>query len=206
MDHYFIASDHLLNLPASGPHPLNFEWLRDTQDAVTSLRGQCNRGISGFLKRKFDGFELVCFTEKKKEENDHWKICLTNEAMVPAIAWFHKVLGHPGMNRLLKAIHRYFHPNLRKLIYSFRCNACQRHKVNERGWGYLAPRDVRTSPWEQVDVDLIGPWRITTSTNRTYEFLALTCIDRVTGLAELIRIDNKESSHVADKFEECWLT
>ena len=56
-----------------------------------------------------------------------------------------------------------------------------------------------------MDVDLIGPWRITTSTNRTYEFQALTFVDRVTGLAELIRIDNKESAHVADKFAECWL-
>ncbi len=54
-------------------------------------------------------------------------------------------------------------------------------------------------------MDLIGPWKITTSTNRAYEFVALTCIDRVMGLAELIRIDNKESAHVADKFAECWL-
>ncbi len=54
-------------------------------------------------------------------------------------------------------------------------------------------------------MDLIGPWKITTGTNRTYEFLALTCIDRVTGLAELIRIDNKESAHVADKFAEFFL-
>ena len=56
-------------------------------------------------------------------------------------------------------------------------------------------------PWEQADVDLIGSWKIMMSTNRTYEFLALTCIDRVTCLAELIRIDNKESDHVANKFE-----
>ncbi len=69
----------------------------------------------------------------------------------------------------------------------------------------MSARDIRTAPWEQVDVDLIGPWKITTSTNRTYEFLALSCVDRVIGLAELIRIDNKESFNVADKFAECWL-
>ncbi len=54
-------------------------------------------------------------------------------------------------------------------------------------------------------MDLIGPWKNTTSTNQTYEFLVLTCIDRVKRLAELIRIDNKELAHVADKFAECWL-
>ncbi len=97
-------------------------------------------------------------------------------------------------------MHSYYHPNLQKLIDSFCCKACQRHKVNEQGWGHLAARDIRTAPWEQVDVDLIGPWKITTSTNRTYEFCALTCIDHVTGLAGLIRIYSKELANVADKF------
>ena len=103
-------------------------------------------------------------------------------------------------------MNRYYHPNLRKLINDFKCDACQRYKVDGRGFGHLAPRDVRAAPWEQVDVDLIGPWTITTRTNRTYEFNALTCIDRVTGLSELIRIENKEANHVADKFAECWLS
>ena len=99
----------------------------------------------------------------------------------------------------------FYYPKLRSKIGSFQCDTCQRFKSNGCGWGHLAPRDVQTSPWEQVDVDLIGPWKITTRTNRTYKFLALTCIDRVTGLAELIRVDSKESAVVADKFAECWL-
>ena len=103
-------------------------------------------------------------------------------------------------------MHEYYHPNLQKLIDSFRYDACQWHKVGERGYGHLAARDIRTAPWEQVDVDLIGPWKITTSTNRTYEFLALICVDRVIGLAELISIDYKESAHVAEKFAKCWLS
>ena len=37
------------------------------------------------------------------------------------------------------------------------------------------------------------------------EFSALTSIDRVTGLPELIRIDEKTSAHVSKKFEESWL-
>ncbi len=90
-------------------------------------------------------------------------------------------------------MHQYYHPNLQKLIDSFLCDTCKRHKVNEQGWGHLAARDVRTAPWEQVDVDLIGTWKITMSTNRTYEFLALNCVDHVTGLAKFIWIDNKKS-------------
>ena len=37
-------------------------------------------------------------------------------------------------------------------------------------------------------------------------FHALTCIDRITNLSELIRIDDKSSEHVAAKFKECWLS
>ena len=120
--------------------------------------------------------------------------------MVPAIAWFQEVLAHPRKKHLIYGMHRYYHPNLRKLIDSFCCDVCQWHKSGKRGYGHLAARDVRTAPWEQVDVDLIGQWKITTSTNRTYEFLVFTCIDRITGLAQMIQIDNKESAHVADKF------
>ena len=45
-----------------------------------------------------------------------------------------------------------------------------------------------------------------TITGRIYEFSALTSIVRVTGLTELIRLDNKTSEHVAKKFEESWLS
>ena len=87
---------------------------------------------------------MVCLTEKGQDEKYHWKICMTDEAVMPAITWFHEVLSHPGRTGLFDAMHLYYHPNLRKLIDSFRCNACQRHKVNERGWGHMSARDIRT--------------------------------------------------------------
>ena len=214
MDNYFETSyllqlpsmkESMLNLPVSEQNPLNYDWLKDLQDADPVLRRNGEQGISGFSLRTFDETELVCYTEPGKDENDHWKICLTDETLQPAITWFHQVLGHPGQHRLFAGMNGYFRPKLRKTIDSFVCDACQRHKADGRGWGHLVPWDVRAAPWEQVDVDIIGPWKITTRTNRTYEFLALTCIDRVTGLAELIRIDSKDSDHVADKFAEAWL-
>ena len=103
-------------------------------------------------------------------------------------------------------MHRYYHPDLRKIIENFQCDACQRYKVDGRGLGHLPPRDVRTAPWEQEDVDLIGPWKVQTKTGRIYDFIALTSIDRVTGLAELIRVENKTSDHIATKFDESWLS
>ena len=62
----------------------------------------------------------------------------------------------------------------------------------------------RLIPWDEVAVDLIGPWSIEIHDEQV-EFKALTCIDMVTNLAEIIRIDNKSSQHIADQFQNCWL-
>ena len=63
MDNYFAVSYHMLNLPSSGPNPLDLEWLCDTQDTVPRLRHQCDEGISGFSKQSSDGVDLICFTD-----------------------------------------------------------------------------------------------------------------------------------------------
>ena len=44
---------------------------------------------SGFHKKKFAGEELVCFTEKDKDEDNNWKICLSDSVVHHAIKPFH---------------------------------------------------------------------------------------------------------------------
>ena len=60
-------------------------------------------------------------------------------------------------------------------------------------------------PWTEVVVDLIGPWTIVVG-NEEYEFNALTSIDTTLNLVEMIRIDEKSSQHVRNKFEQSWLS
>lgn len=204
LDDYFHISDSLLNLPSTENNPLSYVWLKDMQDGDAQLESKCNSTEPHFHWRTFGDTKLVCYTDKDK--SDDWKICLTDEAVEHAVTYFHQLLNHPGKHRLLQGMSRFYHPRLRQVIEAIRCDACQRYKVEGRGYGHLPARDVRTAPWEQVDVDLIGPWKVQTGTGRVYEFLALTSIDRVTGLPELIRIDNKTSEHVASKFEESWLS
>ena len=55
--------------------------------------------------------------------------------------------------------------------------------------------------WEEVTIDLIVPWTIKVN-DRQVEFNALTCIDTASNLVEPIRIDNKSSAHVCDKFTQ----
>ena len=54
-------------------------------------------------------------------------------------------------------------------------------------------------------MDLIGPWKVKVG-ERDLVFQALTCIDTVTNLAEVVRIDNKSAAYIAMHFENEWLS
>ena len=53
-------------------------------------------------------------------------------------------------------------------------------------------------------MDLIGPWTIPID-GTDHTFRALTVIDTVTNLVEIVRISNKTAAHVALHFENSWL-
>ena len=58
--------------------------------------------------------------------------------------------------------------------------------------------------WNEVAVDLIGPWAIKVG-NEEVEFNALTYIDPVTNLVEIIRINEKTAEHCSQQFKDLWL-
>jgi hypothetical protein len=80
------------------------------------------------------------------------------------------------------------------------CDVYQRTKLSGLGYSQLPPCDTLMGPWFEVAIDLIGPWNDTIS-SRVFTFQALACIDTVTNLAEVIRIDNKSSVHISMLFE-----
>ena len=63
---------------------------------------------------------------------------------------------------------------------------------------------MRSEPFEEVAVDLIGPWKITVR-GKSYEFNALTSIDTVTNLVEIVRIERKTSHHIKQKISQSWM-
>jgi hypothetical protein len=73
-----------------------------------------------------------------------------------------------------------------------------------KGYGLLPEREVRVAPWEEVAIDLIGPWKVKVG-SKVCEFNALMCIDTASNLIELVRIDNKTATHIRDKFLQTWL-
>ena len=101
----------------------------------------------------------------------------------------------------------FFHKDLRNIIEDIvsQCDACQRFKQAGRGYGKTAPREAVLSPWREIACDLIGPWKLDVG-NQLCTFSALTIIDTVTNLVEIVRLDNHSAAHVALHFENTWLS
>jgi hypothetical protein len=84
------------------------------------------------------------------------------------------------------------------------CDACQRYKDQGRGQGALPPRQDVSTPFEEIAADLIGPWSIDIN-GQTLQIQALTIADIATTLAEIVRIEDQSSQHVANLFDNSWL-
>jgi transposase InsO family protein len=117
------------------------------------------------------------------------------------------VLNHAGMDRIFTTIKAAFHhPHLRVSIASLLhvCATCQKHKLSGKGYGHLAPREALFQPWYEVATDTIGPWTVKVD-GVEFPFYALTMIDTVTNLTELVRMPSTQSQYAVFAMEMGWL-
>ena len=70
----------------------------------------------------------------------------------------------------------------------------------------VPPRNDTNQPWEEVAVDLAGPWEIEVTQLGKVKIFTFTIIDTSTNLAEIKRIDNKTSAHISQLFVNEWLS
>jgi hypothetical protein len=89
-------------------------------------------------------------------------------------------------------------------IEKLKCKDFQNHKLEGRGYGLLPKQELWIAPWEEVTINLIGPWKVKVNGQKV-GFNALTCIDTASNLVKLIRVDNKTAKHIHDKFTQSWL-
>jgi len=158
-----------------------------------------------YQMQQVHGVNVLCFIPGP---NEPWKIAIPTASLTEVIRWFHQYLNHAGSTRLFNTINNhYWHPHLRRQVNDFvsKCDTCQRYKLIGRSYGKLPELQATVAPWTEVAVDLIGPWIVDLGNNQFVTFMALTMIDPVTGLAELVRINNKTSEHIAMLFENEWL-
>jgi transposase InsO family protein len=188
------------------PFQLNFEVIRQAQTQDETLRVHRQTQPTRFLQRQYAADTLLyCFIPTPGAVG---KIYLPDCLVADTVRWYHLALGHCGMTRLNDTIRMHFYnPLILKTCVAEvqKCDTCQRLKAVGRGQGMTAGRIAPLVPWEEVAVDLIGPWTLSLGEQKI-PFSALTMIDMVTNLVEVARIENKTAKHVAMKFENTWLS
>jgi transposase InsO family protein len=182
--------------------PLAFPDIHTAQQADPSVQALLD--LERYETQDFYGTPLV----SRHDDNDQWRIVMPEALIDPSIDWYHHVLGHTGTARLCQTLRTHFwirqlQERVDQVVLS--CDSCQRNKNPGPGQGHLPPRQDVGLPWEEVAVDLVGPWKVTVLDTGTIEFFALTMIDTTTTLSEIVRIENKTSQHVAMQFENAWL-
>ena len=187
-------------------NPITMLNIQQHQFEDVALNDRRNLEPHRFPIKYIQGRPLICYRLVPHAPESDWKIALPTSLIDETIRWYHLVLGHCGEQRLYDTIRSRFQvPNLRRYCQQFTCQTCQKNKQLGPGYGHLPPRHAPLLPWDAVAVDLIGPWTIKVG-DQDLEFNALTCIDPVTNLVEMIRIDRKTAAHVSQQFANTWLS
>ena len=198
--------DCFVNLPANEnvPFELRYDAIRDAQ--------QNDQQLPVLRQKHPDQYEEILLAPDtlvwchQEDITKPTRIYLPESLLNNAIRWYHLALGHIGSTRLYETMSLHFHnPELSARIKEMKCTSCQKEKNAGRGHGHLPAREACTHPWREVAVDMIGPWTLTIEGQRM-EFRALTIIDTVTNLVEIVRADDKRSETIARLFGNTWLS
>jgi transposase InsO family protein len=187
------------------PFHMDFQTIAQAQLQDAALLQQSMSQPHKVQQRNYNGTQLYCYISAP---GGPWKIYLPINILQDTVRWYHLALGHCGISRLADTLRmHFFHPKLQHFCENEvqKCDPCQRLKNVGRGHGETAAREASLLPWQDVAVDLIGPWTVSIG-DRELKFSALTMIDMVTNLVEVVRIDNKSAAHVAMHFENTWLS
>jgi hypothetical protein len=84
------------------------------------------------------------------------------------------------------------------------CKLCQFNLFFKTQYGKLRVKLAESTPWEIVQVYLIGPWKVKT-TSGVKTLRCLTAIDPATSWPEICEITDKRSQTVMDAFHNNWL-
>ena len=141
------------------------------------------------------------------KQDGEQRILVPEKSRKKLLNWYHETLLHPGANRMYDTLRQhYYWKNMKKDIDDLvkRCPRCQKAKRGIRGYGHVPIKDVETTPWKDIAVDLAGPWTATVD-SKEVKFHTLTVMDVFTGWIEIIPIQRKTDEEIGDLFEREWL-
>ena len=121
------------------------------------------------------------------------------------VQWYHHYLQHPGTNRLEETLvaiiwWRGTRPHIRKHVKC--CVCCKFGKRCKHEYRHLQPKIAQVIPWNQVCVDLIGPYTIKAEAKTVMVFMCLIIIDPATSWFEIVELPNKDMTYIWDKDKE----
>jgi hypothetical protein len=193
----YVSSEDLIEyeFPISGKSFHKYQ-----QEDKTLLRVSKGPKAKHYNSKLIEGVSVITY---------HGKVCVPSALQKRVVEWFHEYLRHPGEVRTEETIRRtMIWPNLRTHVrqYCKQCKKCQLCKKSRKSYGHLpAKENVSTKPWQRVDVDLIGPYKVTDKDNKEYTLRALTMIDPVTRWFEIARIINPTAKETMEAFDNTWL-
>ena len=158
-----------------------------------------HKGDSKYSTTILEGVEVI---------TENSKVYIPSKLQSRVVAWYHEYLAHPGEKRTEETIRQNLTwPGLRTQVRQFckTCKQCQLCKKQRKKYGHLPVKNVECVPWEQVHVDLIGPYEIRTPTQK-HVLRAFTAIDPATGWFEVTGIPDKSAETIMDAFNNTWLT
>jgi hypothetical protein len=68
------------------------------------------------------------------------------------------------------------------------CKTCQVNKKGTQKYGYLPSKILRSTPWEAICVNLIGPYTLKGKDGLSIDFMALTMIDPASSWFEVAEL------------------
>jgi len=179
--------------------PLFPPLIRKHQLKDKQLEKQVQKNSKAYTTAEVEGVELI---------HKDGKICIPFLLQQRVVAWYHEYLAHPGQTRTEATIRQHFTwPKLRQHVelYTKTCSQCQLCKKQRKKYGHLPAKNAEATPWEEVHVDLVGPYTVKGETT-TRKLQCLTMIDPATGWFEIKAVPNKQADTVMDAFHNAWLS
>ncbi len=179
--------------------PMNPTLIQKEQQKDKELQRKKNENKNAqFTVKSVEGVELI---------HQEGKIIIPKSLQERIVAWYHTYLVHPGKTRMEATIRQNFTwPGLKTQVEEWcrTCHTCQLFKKQRKKYGHLPAKTAETQPLSQVNVDVIGPYKLKTP-KRKYQLRAMTMIDPATGWFEIAHIINPNTDEAQRALDSCWL-
>jgi hypothetical protein len=174
-----------LETPFNDEFPLDLQRLAALQLHDDHLQEELSSEKMKYKKIMRDGAELAVHQQTDA-------IYVPHTMRNTILHWYHDCLQHPGVRCMQATIKEHLYwPRIDQDIRAYikKCSICQTYKITAvKKYGKIPlPRSPTIKPWEEVHVDMIGPWMVNfeltdqPGTTIVQQLQALTIIDKGTG-------------------------